>query len=342
MEEGDLVTVDIEDGALTLNVDGAELERRRAAWQPPAPKHDHGVLAKYARLVSSARQGGVCSMTNARKTTGGAASGCCNGQPAAQGGQGVTKPGATAAAKGAPRGLGSKTPKQGRRMTGAEAVVASLEAEGVDLVFGYPGGQAIKIYDALYDSTQIRHVLSRHEQGAVHEADGYARATGNVGVAIVTSGPGATNTVTGIATAYMDSVPLVVITGQVPRGVIGTDSFQESDIVGITMPVVKHSYLLQTVDELHGHVPRGVPYRQNGPPRPRAHRRAERPGERPRHVRVPRRRGPALVQAHLPRQREAGQAGGSAHQAGRAPRALRGGRRRVFRRQRSSSRRWPS
>ena len=149
------------------------------------------------------------------------------------------RPGATAAVKGAPRGLGSRTEKQGRTMTGAQAVVASLEAEGVDLVFGYPGGQAIKIYDALYDSTQIKHVLSRHEQGAVHEADGYARATGNVGVAIVTSGPGATNTVTGIATAYMDSVPLVVITGQVPRGVIGTDSFQESDIVGITMPVVK-------------------------------------------------------------------------------------------------------
>ena len=160
------------------------------------------------------------------------------------------RPGATAAVKGAPRGLGSRTEKQGRTMTGAQAVVASLEAEGVDLVFGYPGGQAIKIYDALYDSTQIKHVLSRHEQVAVHEADGYARATGNVGVAIVTSGPGATNTVTGIATAYMDSVPLVVITGQVPRGVIGTDSFQESDIVGITMPVVKHSYLLQSTDEL--------------------------------------------------------------------------------------------
>ena len=160
------------------------------------------------------------------------------------------KPGATAAAVGASRGLGSKTPKQGTTMTGAQAVVASLEAEGVDLVFGYPGGQAIKIYDALYDSTQIKHVLARHEQGAVHEADGYARATGNVGVALVTSGPGATNTVTGIATAYMDSVPLVVITGQVPRGVIGTDSFQESDIVGITMPVVKHSYLLQSTDEL--------------------------------------------------------------------------------------------
>ncbi|MEG0759756.1 MAG: biosynthetic-type acetolactate synthase large subunit, partial [Raoultibacter sp.] len=146
--------------------------------------------------------------------------------------------------------VGSKNEKQGQTMTGAQAVIASLEAEGVDLVFGYPGGQAIKMYDALYDSTKIHHVLSRHEQGAVHEADGYARATGKVGVVLVTSGPGATNTVTGIATAYMDSVPLVIITGQVPRGVIGTDSFQESDIVGITMPVVKHSYLLQSVDEL--------------------------------------------------------------------------------------------
>ena len=135
-------------------------------------------------------------------------------------------------------------------MLGAEAVVASLEAEGVTTVFGYPGGQAIKLYDALYDSDQITHVLARHEQGAVHMADGYARATGRAGVAIVTSGPGATNTVTGIATAYMDSIPMVVITGQVTRGVIGTDSFQESDIVGITMPVVKHSFLLQSTDDL--------------------------------------------------------------------------------------------
>ncbi|MEE0845110.1 MAG: biosynthetic-type acetolactate synthase large subunit [Eggerthellaceae bacterium] len=156
----------------------------------------------------------------------------------------------TAARAGAPRGLGSRTPKQGREMTGAEAAIASLEAEGVRYVFGYPGGQAIKLYDALYDSKLITHILSRHEQGAVHEADGYARATGDVGVAMVTSGPGATNTVTGIATAYMDSIPLVIITGQVPRGVIGTDSFQESDIVGITMPVVKHSFLLASAAEL--------------------------------------------------------------------------------------------
>lgn len=156
----------------------------------------------------------------------------------------------TVSIEGAAKGPGSKNPKQGETLTGAQAIIASLEAEGANLVFGYPGGQAIKIYDALYDSDILHHVLARHEQGAVHEADGYARSTGDVGVAIVTSGPGATNTVTGIATAYMDSVPLVVITGQVPSSAIGTDSFQESDIVGITMPVVKHSYLVQSVDEI--------------------------------------------------------------------------------------------
>lgn len=155
-----------------------------------------------------------------------------------------------AAIEGRPFGPGSKTEHEGKTLTGAQAVIASLEAEGVDTLFGYPGGQAIKIYDALYDSKKIHHVLARHEQGATHMADGYARATGKVGVVLVTSGPGATNTVTGIATAYMDSVPLVVITGQVTRGVIGTDAFQESDIVGITMPVVKHSFLLQSTDDL--------------------------------------------------------------------------------------------
>ena len=154
------------------------------------------------------------------------------------------------AIEGRPFGPGSATEHEGKTMTGAQAVIASLEAEGVDTIFGYPGGQAIKIYDALYDSKKIRHVLARHEQGATHMADGYARATGKVGVVLVTSGPGATNTVTGIATAFMDSVPLVVITGQVTRGVIGTDAFQESDIVGITMPVVKHSFLLQSCDDL--------------------------------------------------------------------------------------------
>lgn len=154
------------------------------------------------------------------------------------------------AIEGKPLGPGSHTEHEGNTMTGAQAIIASLEAEGVDTVFGYPGGQAIKIYDALYDSKKLHHVLARHEQGATHMADGYARATGKVGVVLVTSGPGATNTVTGIATAYMDSIPMVVITGQVTRGVIGTDSFQESDIVGITMPIVKHSFLLQSTDDL--------------------------------------------------------------------------------------------
>ena len=121
------------------------------------------------------------------------------------------------AIEGKPLGPGSHTEHEGKTMTGAQAIIASLEAEGVDTVFGYPGGQAIKIYDALYDSKKLHHVLARHEQGATHMADGYARATGKVGVVLVTSGPGATNTVTGIATAYMDSIPMVVITGQVTR-----------------------------------------------------------------------------------------------------------------------------
>lgn len=151
--------------------------------------------------------------------------------------------------KGLPR-FGSHTANEGRRMNGAQALIAALEAEGVEEIFGYPGGQAIKIYDALYDSAQLNHILARHEQGATHAADGYARATGRPGVVLVTSGPGATNTVTGIATAYMDSVPLVVLTGQVPTKSIGTDAFQESDIFGITMPIVKHSFLVKDPADL--------------------------------------------------------------------------------------------
>ena len=144
----------------------------------------------------------------------------------------------------------AKQRERGRQMTGAQAVVASLEAEGVELIFGYPGGSVLDIYDALYASSRITHITARHEQGAVHEADGYARATGKVGVVLVTSGPGAANTVTGIATAYMDSVPLVVVTGQVPTTMIGTDAFQESDIMGMSMPVVKHSFLVKSAELL--------------------------------------------------------------------------------------------
>ncbi len=136
------------------------------------------------------------------------------------------------------------------RMTGAQALVRALELEGVELLFGYPGGVVLPIFDALYDSEKVRTVLPRHEQGAVHMADGYARATGRCGVALVTSGPGATNTVTGIANAYMDSIPLVVFTGQVASAVIGTDAFQESDITGITLPVTKHNYLIKDANEL--------------------------------------------------------------------------------------------
>ena len=128
--------------------------------------------------------------------------------------------------------------------TGAQMIVESLRREGVDTVFGYPGGSVIPLFDALYDAKDIRLVLTRHEQAAVHAADGYARATGRVGVCIATSGPGATNTVTGLATARFDSVPLVCITGQVPRSMIGNDAFQEADTIGITQPVTKHNYLV--------------------------------------------------------------------------------------------------
>jgi len=133
--------------------------------------------------------------------------------------------------------------------SGAEILLKTLKEEGVDTIFGYPGGAVIDIYDQLARS-DIRHVLVRHEQGAVHAADGYARASGKVGVCLATSGPGATNTVTGIATAYSDSIPIVVLTGQVPRTLIGNDAFQEVDIVGITRPCTKHNYLVTDVNDL--------------------------------------------------------------------------------------------
>jgi acetolactate synthase-1/2/3 large subunit len=134
-------------------------------------------------------------------------------------------------------------------MTGAQILMAVLKEQGVDTIFGFPGGAVIDLYDELV-KTDIRHILVRHEQGAVHAADGYARASGRPGVCLVTSGPGATNTVTGIATAYMDSIPLVIITGQVPTHLIGNDAFQEVDITGITRPCTKHNYLVKSVDDL--------------------------------------------------------------------------------------------
>ncbi|NPA95151.1 MAG: biosynthetic-type acetolactate synthase large subunit [Thermodesulfobacteria bacterium] len=136
------------------------------------------------------------------------------------------------------------------KLPGKQMVVEALKREGVDVVFGFPGGAIIDVYDAMERDGSIKHVLVRHEQGAAHAADGYARATGKVGVCIATSGPGATNTVTGIATAYMDSIPIVVFTGQVPTSLIGNDAFQEVDIVGITRPCTKHNYLVKDVHKL--------------------------------------------------------------------------------------------
>jgi len=135
-------------------------------------------------------------------------------------------------------------------LTGAEIVVQSLKDEGVEYVFGYPGGAVLHIYDALFRQGDVKHILVRHEQGATHAADGYARATGRPGVVLVTSGPGATNAVTGIATAYMDSIPMVILTGQVPTALIGNDAFQEVDNVGITRPCVKHNFLVKDVKDL--------------------------------------------------------------------------------------------
>ena len=142
----------------------------------------------------------------------------------------------------------SSTPPQ--ELRGGEILVKALQAEGVKYIWGYPGGAVLHIYDAFYKQDTIQHVLVRHEQAAVHAADGYARATGDVGVALVTSGPGVTNAVTGIATAYMDSIPMVIITGQVPTAAIGLDAFQECDTVGITRPIVKHNFLVKDARDM--------------------------------------------------------------------------------------------
>jgi acetolactate synthase-1/2/3 large subunit len=153
-------------------------------------------------------------------------------------------------------------------LNGSEILVRCLHAEGVKFLWGYPGGAVLYIYDALYKQEQIQHVLVRHEQAAVHAADGYARATGEVGVALVTSGPGVTNAVTGIATAYMDSIPMVIVTGQVPTPAIGLDAFQECDTVGITRPIVKHNFLVKDVRELASTMKKAFHLARSGRPGP--------------------------------------------------------------------------
>ena len=153
-------------------------------------------------------------------------------------------------------------------LMGAEILVRSLIEEKVEFIWGYPGGAVLYIYDALYKQDKMQHVLVRHEQAAVHAADGYARATGEVGVALVTSGPGVTNAITGIATAYMDSIPMVIITGQVPTAAIGLDAFQECDTVGITRPIVKHNFLVKDVRELASVMKKAFHIARSGRPGP--------------------------------------------------------------------------
>ena len=154
-------------------------------------------------------------------------------------------------------------------LSGGEMVVQALKDEGVEFVFGYPGGAVLHIYDALFTNGEgLTHVLVRHEQAATHAADGYARATGKTGVVLVTSGPGATNAITGIATAYMDSIPMVVISGQVPRDKIGEDAFQETDMVGISRPIVKHSFLVQRAEQIPDIIKKAFHIAASGRPGP--------------------------------------------------------------------------
>ena len=136
------------------------------------------------------------------------------------------------------------------KLSGGDMLMRALREEGVKFIFGYPGGAALHIYDAIFRQKKIEHILVRHEQGATHAADGYARATGKPGVVFVTSGPGATNAITGLATAFMDSIPLIVVSGQVASHLIGTDSFQETDMIGVSRPIVKHSYIVQRTEDI--------------------------------------------------------------------------------------------
>jgi len=155
-----------------------------------------------------------------------------------------------------------------KKITGARIVIEALIQEKVEIIFGYPGGAVLPIYDELFKQDKIRHILVRHEQAAVHAAEGYARSTGKVGVVLVTSGPGATNTVTGLTDAMMDSVPVVCISGQVPTHMIGNDAFQEADIVGITRPCTKHNYLVKEVNKLAGCIHSAFYIAKNGRPGP--------------------------------------------------------------------------
>ena len=208
------------------------------------------------------------------------------------------------------------------KMTGAQALIKSLEMQGVDVMFGLPGGAILPVYDPIIDSS-IRHILVRHEQGAGHMAEGYAMVTGKPGVAMVTSGPGATNVVTPLANAYMDSTPLIVVSGQVATPAIGTDAFQECDITGVTMGITKHNWLIKDVRRHPAGGGRGLPRRHHRAAGPGAHRPAQGHLE-PAHgvvlAVVGRRARPAGLPPGDLRRPRAGRAGGRAHRRRRTGR----------------------
>jgi acetolactate synthase I/II/III large subunit len=207
-----------------------------------------------AGLPGSARQGHGPSPRDlaARAAAQQTAPGQRPDRPGTPGAPATSAPATSAPATSAPAASGAAEPEatEARQLTGAQALVAALERLGVDVVFGIPGGAILPAYDPLFDSPTVRHILVRHEQGAGHAATGYAQVTGRPGVCMATSGPGATNLVTPLADAYMDSVPVVAITGQVPSGLIGTDGFQEADIAGITLPITKHNFLVTCADDI--------------------------------------------------------------------------------------------
>ena len=212
---------------------------------------------------------------------------------------------------------------QPEQLTGAQSLVRALEHAGVEVIFGIPGGAILPAYDPLFDSEQIRHILVRHEQGAGHAAQGYAMVTGRVGVCMATSGPGATNLVTALADAHMDSVPIVAITGQVPSGSIGTDAFQEADIRGITMPITKHSYLLTDPDDIPRTIAEAFHIASTGRPGPVLVDISKDALQKADHVHVAVRARAAGVPPDHAAARQAGARGGPAHRRGQASRPVR-------------------
>ena len=212
---------------------------------------------------------------------------------------------------------------QPEQLTGAQSLVRALEHAGVEVIFGIPGGAILPAYDPLFDSEKIRHILVRHEQGAGHAAQGYAMVTGRVGVCMATSGPGATNLVTALADAHMDSVPIVAITGQVPSAAIGTDAFQEADIRGITMPITKHSYLLTDPDDIPRTIAEAFHIASTGRPGPVLVDIAKDALQKLDHVHVAVRARAAGLPPDHPAARQAGARGGPPHRRGQAPRPVR-------------------